>query len=397
MNILNVNFAFGTLSKVLNDELYNIKELKKQGHEVVMVTSDIGSIGFREGTKNETLSGINEETLLDIIGIPTYVLRSRLPQIGWYCPGANKLAKKIVKDFDIIYIHNWYDHLPLIFSKEAYKKNIPYVLNPRGTLHSEARKKYKKELKWIVDKIYTKKTVVRASALHASGESEKIEFIKLGSNKEKIFRIDNAVVKENFEIRKRTNILEKLNINNTDKPYILFLGRIHEKKGIEILLNAFAKMELKNLSLIIAGIGDEKYTQKIKQIIYDLKLENSVKLAGYVIRDEKLQLLESAKIFVLPSYSDVHPASITEAVMMGIPILATKNCDYPEIEEYDVGIIGEPNVDFIYEGLQKMLTNEKQLNLFSNNTKRLIKEKFNIPIEKLEHMFIYAIKNKARK
>ena len=45
MKILNVNFAFGTLSKVLNDELYNIKELKKRGHEVVMVTSDIGSIG----------------------------------------------------------------------------------------------------------------------------------------------------------------------------------------------------------------------------------------------------------------------------------------------------------------------------------------------------------------
>jgi glycosyltransferase involved in cell wall biosynthesis len=394
MKILNVNFTFGTLTQVLNDELFNLIELKKAGHDVVMVTSDAGSLRIRKGTKNEDLSTIKEDKLIEILGISTYVLRSTLPQIGWYCSGANRLAKKIIKDFDVVYIHNWYDHLPFVFSKIAYEQNIPYVFNPHGTIHSEARKKYKREIKWIIDKIYTKKMINNASALHATGESEKIEFLKMGANIEKIFRIDPTVVKENFKIKKRTKILENLNIDKISKPYILFLGRIHEKKGIEILLEVFSKIKLNNLTLIIAGTGDEKYTKEIKDIIHKLGLKNRVKLTGYVIGDEKLQLLESAKIYILPSYSDVHPVSITEAIMMKTPVLVTKNCDYPEVEEYNVGIIRESNIKSIHEGLQKMLDNEEQLKIFSNNTKKLIEEKFDFNILKIEKMFEYAVNNK---
>ena len=392
MKILNVNYAFGTLTLTLNDELFNILELKKQSHDVVMVTSDSGSVRIRQGTKNEKLP-LKEDTIIEMCGIPTYVLHSTIPQAGWYCSGAKKLAKKIIKDYDVVYIHNWYDHLPFVFSKEAYKHKIPYVFNPHGTIHSEARKKYKRELKWVIDKLYTHKMIRRASALHASGESEKMEFLKMGSNSKKIFRIDPTVVKENFEIKKRTNILNRLNIDKNNKPYILFLSRIHKKKGIEVLLQAFAKLNSKNISLIIAGTGEEKYTKKIQELVKKLKLENSVKLAGYVIGDEKLQLLESAKMFVLPSYSDVHPASITEAIMMRTPTLITKNCDYQEVEEYKVGKIVESTVNSFHEGLKEMLKDDKKLAEFSVNSKKLIEEKFDFKIEKFEDMFNYAIKS----
>ena len=126
-----------------------------------------------------------------------------------------------------------------------------------------------------------------------------------------------------------------------------------------------------------------------------LRLEKSVKFAGFVNGYEKLQLLESAKLFVLPSYSDVTPMSITEALTMGVPALVTKNCDYPEIEKYNAGIIVEATVESIFQGLIKILNNKNNFSTLSNNAKKLVAENFvydERKINKYEEMYNYAVK-----
>jgi len=397
VKILNADFGFGTIARGFNDSLLNIIELRKLGHDVSWVTCDVTPVvkDMKKKIENNTLLPFQEDVPTEILGIPTYVLHVTIPQLAWYCSGARRLARKIVGNYDVVHIRNWYDHLSLVFSKVAYEYNVPYVFTAHGTLHPEARKRYMRRAKWLVDQLYTKKMLLRAAVLHSTGQSEEEEFIKVGAKEQKIFRIYPCIILDDFKIKKRTDILERLDIDKNTKPYILFLSRVDKKKGIELLLEAFAKLNRKNLCLVIAGSGHKSYEQKIRRYVRDLGLENSVKFAGFVLDDKKLQLLESAKIFVLPSYSDVHPKAITEALTMGIPTLVTKNCDFPEVEEYEAGLVVEANVDSIYRGLVKILSDENRLNSFSNNAKKLVSERFvyDGKVKEYEEMYKYAIEN----
>ena len=192
---------------------------------------------------------------------------------------------------------------------------------------------------------------------------------------EKIIQIENGIDLKDYELKNPSGILKRLDITN--KPYILYLSRIHQKEGIELLLNSFNELSRINdeICLVIAGSGESDYVQKIKRNVKDLGLTNKVKFTGLVSHDEKLTLLKSAKLFSLISKSDIHPVAVQEALTMGIPVIISKESDYPEVEEYKAGIL--VNLDFkeIASAFEKLLLNEEELNIFSKNAKKLIKEK----------------------
>ncbi|MCH7591103.1 glycosyltransferase [PVC group bacterium] len=93
-----------------------------------------------------------------------------------------------MKEFDVVHIRNWYDHLAITFYKAAHKYGIPFAFTSHGTLDPSARKKYHKRVKSVIDLVYTKKMLKECGAIHASTDSEVTEFQKFGIEPEKIFR-----------------------------------------------------------------------------------------------------------------------------------------------------------------------------------------------------------------
>ena len=396
MKILNVNFSFNTIGEKLSDELSGLKELQKRGHTVATVATDQSNYIIEHPF---TYDNIDEKTPIDIFGIPVYILHSTIPSLGWYCPNASKVANNIVKDFDVIHIRNWYHHLAITFYKSAVKHNVPFVFTAHGTLDSVARTKYMKKPKKFLDKLYTKKMINHAAALHSLGNSEYKEFLSFGADPNKIFRIDLGVKPEDFEIVENTDIFSKFGINKENFPYILFLGRIYKKKGIELLFQAFAKHRPIGLNIIIAGPSmTDDYKNELIQFANKLKIANSVKFIGSVYGSEKAQLLQHAKIFALTSYSDIHPVSVEEALFMGNPVLITENCDFPEIEEYDAGVVVDATLDSVYAGLVKILQSDEKLEEYSKNAEQLAKDKFLFEnkIIDYENLFQFAINNQKK-
>ena len=406
MKILNVNFTFNTMNYgqislsnnvKLSDELSNLKELQKRGHTVATVTTDRSNyIIEQKQLKNKLFLNIDENIPIDIFGIPVYVLHSTIPSLGWYCPNASKVANNIIKNFDIIHIRNWYNHVGIEFYKSAIKYNIPFVFTAHNSINPTIENKIFKLPKKILEKLYTKKMINRASALQSLGNSENKQFLSFGADPNKIFRIDLGLKPEDFEISDSTDIFSKFKIDKENFPYILFLGRVVKKKGIELLFQAFAKHKPNNLSIIIAGPVSDEYKNKLLEIANELKIANSVKLIGPVHGSEKAQLLEHAKIFALTSYSDIHPVAVEEALFMGNPVLITKNCDFPEIEEYDAGVVVDATFESVYAGLVKILENDQKLEEYSKNAKQLAKDKFLFENKVIdyENLFQFAINNK---
>ena len=396
MKILNVNFTFNTIGEKLSDELSNLKELQKRGHTVATVTTDRANyIIEQKRLKNKFFLNNDESTPVDIFGIPVYILHSTIPSLGWYCPNASKLANNIVKNFDVIHIRNWYHHLAIVFYKAALKHHIPFVFTAHNSLHHMGDNKNLKIPKKFLEKLYTKKMINQASALQSLGDSENKEFSKFGADPNKIFRIDLGVKPEDFEIIENTDIFSKFGINKENFHYILFLGRIYKKKGIELLFQAFAKHRPIDLNIIIAGPSTDDYKNELIQFANKLKIANSVKFIGSVYGSEKAQLLRHAKIFALTSYSDIHPVSVEEALFMGNPVLITKNCDFPEIEEYNAGVVVDATFESVYAGLVKILKSDEKLEEYSKNAKKLANDKFLFENKVIdyENLFQFAINN----
>ena len=270
------------------------KGLKKLGHEVTIVTTDADSFFYDKEksqvyakTRKQLEKARNRQIIFD--EIPLHALHCTIHRFGFFCPDAKRFAREIISNFDVVHVCTWYSHICMVFAQIAYEEKIPLIISSWGTL-LPATRKLKGSQKWIADQLYTKKSLKHATGYQSVGESERKEFLKLGILSELIYRLDNPIELEKFERKNETDVLNKFKITN--KKFLLFLGRINEKKGIELLLESFSMIIKKQeeLLLVLAGSGTENYEKEIKKLVKKLGLEKNVKFTGLVTEDEKLQL-----------------------------------------------------------------------------------------------------------
>lgn len=376
------------------------KSLQKLNHEILIITTDADPFindndSSKKYSEQREIFSKNIEKKIEINGIKVIPLHCTFNKLGMYCPNAKKFGSTLVNQFDIIHIFSWYHHIGIVFSNLAQKNNLPYVFTAFASLQPDAQNFFKRRKK-LVDMIYTKKMIRHASALHAVGNSEIPVFESYGIESKKIHMIENGVDLNTFKIKENTKILQKIGINKNQK-FILFFGRIHKKKGIEYLLNAFHKFVQKydDYFLVIGGHGEKNYVDEIKKLIKILGIEKLVKFTDYVSHSEKLTLMQSAQVFVLTSLTDVHPRAVQEALVMKTPVIISRECDCPGVEEFQAGKIVSLNSEKVYEALVDLLINSDTLEKYSNNSIELVKEKYLLEnqMKKIIDMYSKVISN----
>ena len=207
-------------------------------------------------------------------------------QIRLYC--ASQLIKN--DQLDIVHNNGIWTGFSYATMKSSFRKNIKTVQSIHGMLEpwSLSQGNFKKQMALF---FYQKGILESADLLHAS-TLEEVRAIRTLGIKNKIAVIPNGI-----------DIHSKLELKK-NKPYkLLFLSRIHKKKGIELLLEAISRYRYR-FELVIAGNGELNYINKLKEEVKDFGLENSVSFAGYVTGKEKEDLFVSSDFFVLPTYSE---------------------------------------------------------------------------------------------
>ena len=211
----------------------------------------------------------------------------------------------------------------LIYNK---LRPTPYIVTPRGMLEKWAlRQSYFKKL--IYYHLIEKHHLKNATCLRATSDMEMNTFKKLGF-KNKIINIPNSIkipkINLKFKIKK--------------KKRILFLNRIHKKKGISELLNAWKHIHNKYLDweLVICGFDENGYRDKMIKLSNDLKL-NRVVWKNFVIGKDKDKLFRSSDLFILLSHSENFGLSIAEALSFGLPVITTTNTPWKDLEKYKCG------------------------------------------------------------
>lgn len=399
MKILLVSHILGGFAGDSGQMWHTANGLINAGHEVDIFTTD-GNPWFFDKSKKVSYEKIRKKLLqsngnaVKIRGVNVYTVPCTSPKLGMYSRSTSKFARKNIKKYDIVYAIHWYNHPVMTFAKIAHEKKIPFILAAYGSLQDHARSMNSRGKK-ILDFLYTKNLIKNTPGFHSVGELETEQYIKLGINKEKIYHVDHGLVLEDFIIKNRTNIFERININPKKDRYIIFVGRIDKKKGVDILINSFVEIEknFDDVSLVIVGTGLPNYETELKELVRKLNLKKVI-FTGFVSEDEKLELLESATSFITISHSDVHTIAAQEAMAMGVPIILSKASDWPEIDEYNAGVTIDIDVKSVEDAIKKMLDKNTNLSKYGENAKKLIEDRFLIDslIPKYEKMFKTVIK-----
>nr|WP_321486344.1 glycosyltransferase [uncultured Draconibacterium sp.] len=274
---------------------------------------------------------------------------------------------------DIVHINGIWTPQNWIFQNAAQKLSIKVVISPHGMLEPYIlqRHAWKKKIALF---LYQNKAMRRADFIHATAESELDQIRKLGYNQEARI-IPNGV--DLNDIIEKNEWFSKNQKNQ--KKQILFLSRIHPKKGIEFLIDAISELNKQNIRILIAGEGDANYIDSLKARCKKLCMENTIQFLGGVYGQAKWELYKNSDLFVLPTFSENFGIVIAEALGTGIPVITTTGTPWKELITYRCGWW----IDLNKENLKKALNEAidmapTDLAELGKNGRKLIHKKYDI-------------------
>lgn len=271
-------------------------------------------------------------------------------------------------DMDLMHVHGiWLDSQWAAMSRQK-RDGTPVIVSPRGMLDPWAvqHASWKKRL---VEKLFARKALERATCIHALCRSE-AEAVRAYGLTNPVALIPNGVALPRLDGPGREG-------QPPDRwKKLLFLGRIHPKKGLQELLSAWAGLH-PSWELLIAGWDDGGYEAGLKALAAELNLGESVRFVGPAYGAEKERLLRDADAFILPSFSEGLPMSVLEAWSYGLPAVMTGFCNLPEGFEAGAAIRVAPEPESIRDGLRRLMAmDDAALAGMGGCGRRLVEESF---------------------
>ena len=306
--------------------------------------------------------------------------------------------RKDIKGYDIVHIHEHRQTLAFFTSYFARKNNIPYVVQAHGSVLPFFQKE---GLKNLFDKVFGFKILHNASCVFALTEVEKEQYLKRGVDEDKIEIVPLGINLDEYEnLPDYGKFRSKFNIGENDK-LILFVGRIHEIKGLGLLIDSFNDLinqhnenhsleDISSSSIKLAIVGpDDGYLVKLEDKIKEYSLEDNVIITGPLYKEEKQEALVDCDLFVMPSKYESFTTSGLEAMACSKPLVLTKNNHIHDWVDGNVGLACDDNKDSLREAIEKVLFDEDLSLIFARNGQKLIKEKYNWDIINDQILEIY--------
>ena len=247
-------------------------------------------------------------------------------------PNIFKIAK-LVKNVDVVHLTSFWTLLNAyvyIFCK-LFSKN--YVICPAGALIIFGRSRI---IKNIYYQIIGKYIIKDCSAIISITKKEKEQFIERNIPLSKIFNIPNGIDLNSNESKETYYPNDFNHLKN--KPYILFVGRLHFIKGPDLLLKAFNKIadKIPNYNLIFAG-SDDGMEKELKTEAKRSRFADRIHFIGFISGSEKDNLFRNADLLVIPSRSEAMSLVVLEAGLHGLESIFTDQCGLDELSERNLG------------------------------------------------------------
>jgi len=258
------------------------------------------------------------------------------------------------KQPDIVHINGLW-HLFCHWSAvQAKSRKIPFIIQTHGMLTKWALNWHPRRKK-IASFLYQNNDLRFASGFVATSMQEAQSIRDFGLS-QPIAIIPNGIVLPDYSL---FNFGELLGGIKSKK--VLFLGRIHPVKGLENLLEAWAKVAIEGWTLQIAGPGDRSYINSLLHCAKKMGIQHEVEFLGPVTDAHKPDLFSKADLLVLPSFSENFGVVVAEALSYGLPVITTTGTPWAELHDYQSGWCVKPTVEGLSYALNEAMVNDQNL------------------------------------
>lgn len=306
-----------------------------RGHEVALITTDDREApeAWKANSNGSPRPDVPRLIVLD---------RPALPG-GFFSPAQLRAFADAVRPFDLLHLHGVWVPSAMQAANVAQEMPKPYVLSVRGMLDDwcMAQQPVKKK---VYLKLGARRMLERAGWVHCTAEFE------LEQAKKHFPRGRGRVIPNLMDLKPFVDLpgpepaRQKFELLRSDRPSILFLSRVHVKKGIELLVRAAALLRQrgKDINVLIAGDGEEGYVRELKALTTSLGMDDRVAFLGMVVGKEKLSLFQACRLFVLPTFQENFGFVFYESLGCGLPLITTPDVDtWPELKSSGGALIVE--------------------------------------------------------
>lgn len=284
--------------------------------------------------------------------------------------------------YDLIHIHGLYRFPTSYAAYKARKLNIPYIISTHGSLDPYLYKQSKKNLflKRLWEILIDFPIIKKADGIHCTSDIEKKKINKLNLNK-KIFTIPIFISNIFFEKkREKKNKFRKIYGFSDNDFIILFLGRLNFKKGLDLLIPAFDKInkKFKQTKLLMVGPNPDGYLENVvNPLIKKHRINKEVSYLKPQYDKNLIACYKNSNLFVLPSYTENFGLTIFEAMSQKIPVVVSNQVDLaPVINKNNLARICNCNVGSLVEKITQVLKNKKENQIIKKKAYKFVKNNY---------------------
>ncbi len=301
----------------------------------------------------------------------TYWYFDRQTQFYKFSMPLSRWLSKHVSDYRLVHIHALFSHSSYAAAHWARRRKVPYIVRPLGVLNRWGMENRRPWLKNLSYRLLESRILKHAALIHYTSEQERDEAALLGVKAESVI-VPNPVPTASGTALPGS--FRAVHPELAGREIILFLSRFDRKKGLELLLPAFARVHqrIPSAALVLAGSGDASLVDELKTQARALGIADDILWAGFLQNEAKLAAFAAAAVFVLPSWSENFGVAVIEAMAAGCPVVVTDQVAvHTDIAANKAGYVVPCDVEALAGALLEMLEDQPARAIMGLNGKCL--------------------------
>ncbi|HEY8001677.1 MAG TPA: glycosyltransferase [Solirubrobacterales bacterium] len=333
-------------------------ELARQGADVRIFATDLAIAPWGLGRRQRRIEP--DEIHPALACADTRLFPARFPRRMGYSPALARALRETVGESDVVHIHNLWQFPQYAAHRAARDAGIPYIVSPHGALDRYLRTRGRVR-KGISTVLWQGEMLRGAALIHVTTEAERDSVADLAPGVPRAV-VPCGVHTGEFERLPPPDVFRRDRLDGYTGPVILFLGRVTRKKGVDVLIRAFAEVRRGyECRLAVVGPDDEGILPGLRRLAVDLGVGDEVCFTGPAYGDQRLAALSSAAVWALASHTENFGIAVVEALAAGCAVVTSPGVDIAaDLASANAGIVAEPSPRPFAEALLAVLTDDQR-------------------------------------
>lgn len=295
-------------------------------------------------------------------GVTTRYFRARSPRSYTFSPHLARGLARDVSKFDLVHVHSALNWPTTVAARIADRNDVPYLIRPCGILeHTPFHQPYedgwrgrlRRWKKRAYLELVERTNLENAARLHLTSEGEREAIDWIGTSTDIAIHPLGVQPPDDYPSpsTSRDALAEEHDLD-PDRTWLLFLSRLDPKKGLDRLIAALPELEADTdeLHLLVAGSGPDDHEAKLRRLVDEKDLHDTVEFLGFVEDEAKLRTFRASDVFVLPTHQENFGIAVAEAMDAQLPVVVTPGVDiHPYVSDHEAGRIGAWKDEYLEE------------------------------------------------